>query len=306
MDLGSLHSGDGATLSSTTVNAWSSRTLSVLDYFSVLVAQDQGLPLLEAAAAIAQDDEPELDVQQVLMQVDALAERLFERLPDDAAPVQRLRVLNHFFFRELAFGGNVNDYYDVRNSHIHAVLASRRGIPITLAVLYLELAQHARLSAHGVSFPGHFLVKISLPKGEVVVDPFTGQSLSREDLEHRLAPYRRRHGLKGDFETPLGLFLQAAAPRDILARMLRNLKEIHRTAQDHQRLLAVQERLVLLLPRDWDERRDRGLAYAQLGMAGPAAEDLAEYLAHCSHASDAGALARQLADLRRAPSWRLP
>ena len=84
------------------------------------------------------------------------------------------------------------------------------------------------LTARGVSFPGHFMVKCHLPKGQVVIDPFTGQSLSREELAERLEPYKRRSGLVGEFDVPLGLYLQAAPPRDIIARMLRNLKEIHR------------------------------------------------------------------------------
>ncbi len=87
-----------------------------------------------------------------------------------------------------------------------------------------------------------------MPQGEVVIDPFTGQSLSREELDELLAPYRRRQGLVGEFDVPLGLFLQAATARDVLARMLRNLKEIHRSAEDWPRLLAVQQRLVILLP----------------------------------------------------------
>ena len=169
-------------------------------------------------------------------------------LPADAAPVQRLRLLNRYFFQELGFAGNVNDYYDRRNSYLNDVLHQRRGIPLTLALLYIELATQLGLTARGVSFPGHFLIKLRMPQGEVVLDPFNGRSLSREDLDERLAPYRRRQGLVGDFEAPLGLFLQAAQPRDVLARMLRNLKEIHRSGAT-VRLLAVQERLVILLPQ---------------------------------------------------------
>jgi regulator of sirC expression with transglutaminase-like and TPR domain len=266
-----------------------------LEYFATLVAEDQGFALLEAAIAVAQDEVPELDVQQVLMQIDALAARLRRRIPSDAVSLQRLRLLNRFFFHELGFAGNVNDYYDARNSYLHEVLVSRRGIPITLALLYQEFATQAGLSARGVSFPGHFLVKLRLPRGEVIIDPFSGISLSREDLEERLGPYRREQGLVGDFEAPLGLFLQSAPPRDILARLLRNLKEIHRSAEDHARWLAVQERLVILLPQAWDERRDRGLALAELGRDDDAAADIATYLAHCGAAPDAAALREQLA-----------
>lgn len=272
---------------------------SALDYFASLVGEDEGFALLEAAISIAQDEEPDLDVQQVLMQVDALALRLRQRIPADAAPLQRLRLLNRYFFQELGFGGNVNNYYDVRNSYVHEVLQTRHGIPITLALLYMELAQHAGLTARGVSFPGHFLVKLRLPRGEVVIDPFNGMSLSREELEERLGPYRERRGLVGDFDVPLGLFLQSAAPRDILARVLRNLKEIHRSAEDFSRLLDVQQRLVILLPQAWEERRDRGLVLAELGADELAAQDLQAYLEHCGSADDAPALVLRLAELRK-------
>lgn len=278
---------------------------SSLAYFASLVAEDDGFALLEAAISVAQDDHPALDVQAVLGEIDRLAARLKARLPADAAPLRRLRALNQYFFVELGFGGNLNNYYDRRNSHIHEVLASRRGIPITLALVYIELATQLGLKAHGVSFPGHFLVKLRMPQGEVVIDPFNGRSLSREALDERLAPYRARHGLEGDFEVPLGLFLQAAPARDILARLLHNLKEIHRSAEDWPRLLAVQQRLVVLLPQAAEERRDRGLTWAELGRPAEAADDLAAYLAQRPEADDAAALRERLAELRRDGAPRL-
>jgi len=267
---------------------------TALQYFTSLVAEDEGFALLEAAVAVAQDEYPQLDPQGVLSQVDALADRLKRRIPADAVVLQKLRFLNRYFFQDLGFAGNVNNYYDPRNSYLHEVLALRRGIPITLALIYTELATQIGISARGVSFPGHFLVKLRAGKGEVIIDPLTGQSLSRADLEERLLPYRRSHGLTGDFEVPLGLFLQAATPRDIIARLLRNLKEIHRTAEDWPRLLAVCERLVVLLPRAWDERRDRGLVLAELGQDDVAAHDLLAYLEHLPQADDAAALRHRL------------
>ena len=238
---------------------------TVLEYFSALVADDASLSLIEAAAAIAQDEYPELDTQAVMADIDTLADRLKRRIPADAVPVQRLRWLNRYFFQELGFAGNVNDYYDPRNSYLHKVLETRRGIPITLAVLYIELATQIGLTARGVSFPGHFLIKLRMhtgkQHGEVVIDPFTGHSLSRDELDELLGPYKRSHGLLGDFDAPLGLFLQAAPPRDVIARMLRNL-------------------LVILLPHTWEERRDRGLVLAELGHVSQAIDDIAAYLQH--------------------------
>lgn len=271
---------------------------SALDYFATLVAADDGFALLEAAIAVAQDEYPQLDVQAVLADIDALGLKLAQRIAADAPPVQRLRLLNRYFFEELSFVGNVNDYYDRRNSYLNDVIERRRGIPITLALLYIELAQHAGLAAQGVAFPGHFLVKLKLPKGEVVIDPFNGRSLSREDLSERLQPFQRRQGLAPEDEPPLGLYLQAAPPRDVLARVLRNLKEIHRSAQDGPRALAVQERLVRLLPEAWDERRDRALLAVDLGRHAAAVADLQAYLAHEPKAADAPAMRERLARWR--------
>jgi len=278
---------------------WAARAPSSLDYFAALVAQDEGFPLLEAAAAVAQDEYPELDIQSVLDDVDRMLERLRRRLPADAGPLHRLRVLNHYFFQDLGFGGNVNDYYDPENSYLHTVLRTRRGIPISLAIIWLELAQGIRLRAAGINFPGHFLVKVNLPQGLVILDPFTGQSLSREDLAERLEPYKRRQGLVNDFDVPVGLYLQAAVPRDIVARLLRNLKEIHHSQEDWLRLIAVLDRLIVLRPDAWAEVRDRGLAWAELGQTQHALQDLEAYLPHADDPLEAQAIADRVAALRR-------
>jgi regulator of sirC expression with transglutaminase-like and TPR domain len=276
-------------------------TPTALEYFASLVADDASLSLVETAVSIAQDEAPLLDTQSVLAEIDALAARLKRRFPVDAVPVQRLRWLNRFFFQELGFAGNVNHYYDPDNSYLHRVLATRRGIPITLAILYIELASQIGLTARGVSFPGHFLIKLRMAtgrqQGEVVIDPFTGHSLSRDELDELLAPYKRHRGLQGEFDVPLGLFLQAATGREVVARLLRNLKEIHRGAQDWRRLLQVQERLVVLLPQAWEERRDRGLVYADLGVDAAAARDLSDYLQNAPDAADRAAIVDRLASL---------
>ncbi len=271
-----------------------------LAYFASLVESDEHFPLLEAAAAVAQDEYPELDVQRVLGEVDQLLARLKRRLASDAPALQRLRTLNQFFFRDLSFGGNLNDYYDPDNSYLHAVLRTRRGIPITLAVIWLELAAGLGLQAKGVAFPGHFMLKVTLPKGQVIIDPFTGQSLSREELSQRLEPYRQRSGLVDDFEVPLALYLQAASPREIIARMLRNLKEIYMSQEDHARLIAVLDRLLVLQPDSWSDHRDRGLAWAEQGDAQRALPDLQAYLDHAEDALDLDVVSQRVAQLRRA------
>ena len=270
-----------------------------LAYFATLVQRDEGLPLLEAAASLGQDDHPALDVQQVLHDVDQLAARLQRRVKPDADAMERLRALNQFFFGDLGFAGNVNDYYNPDNSFLHAVLHTRRGIPISLAVLWLELAQGLGLQAEGVGFPGHFLVQVNLNEGRVVIDPFTGQSLGRGELRERIEEIHPDVAAAPGGDLPLALYLRPAGPRQILARMLRNLQDIHRTQEDWRRFVQVQDRLITLLPDAWPEYRDRGLALAEVGEAGRAHADLALYLREARQANDLERVAERLDALRR-------
>jgi regulator of sirC expression with transglutaminase-like and TPR domain len=272
--------------------------IKALDYFASLVRQDDSIPLFEAALAIAQDVDPQLDLSATQAEVDMMAAKLQRRLASDASSVQKLRMLNHFFYHELGFAGNVNDYYDPDNSYLHRVISTRRGIPISLAVVYMELAQQIGLNMKGISFPGHFLMKLSVQSGDIVLDPFNGVSLSREDLEERLEPFFEQQGYPSDM--PLASYLQAAHPRDILVRMLRNLKALFVEHMRWQRVLGVQQRLVLLLPDEITERRDRGLAFANLECPQAALHDLEAYLAERPHASDAESLRRRLPELRDA------
>ncbi|MDC8786035.1 SirB1 family protein [Roseateles koreensis] len=273
-------------------------TPSPLEYFSSLVAEDAGLNLLEAAIAIAQDEVPTLDVQAALAEIDAMAQRLRARLPSDASARHKLQMLNRYFYEELGFGGNINNYYESGNSFVHHVLATRRGIPITLALIFNELATQIGLRVQGLAFPGHFLIKLLLGNGELVLDPFTGKTLSRNRLDEFLQAFRQSSGLTGAVDLPVELFMQAAEPREILARMLRNLKEIHRAADDLPRMLAVQQRLVVLLPNSAAERRDRGLVLEALGHWQAAAEDLDFYLQHEPQAQDRLRLKQRLAQLQ--------
>jgi len=269
-----------------------------LDYFAALVQQDESIPLFEAALAIAQDSDPQLDLAASQIEVDILAAKLQRRLPSDASHVQKLRMLNHFFYHELGFAGNINDYYDPDNSYLHRVIATRRGIPISLAVLYMELAQQVGLDVKGISFPGHFLMKLAVQSGEIVLDPFNGSSLSREELEERLEPYFSQQNYAAAI--PLATYLQEAQPREILVRMLRNLKALFVEPPHWKSVLGVQQRLVILLPEDISERRDRGLAYANLECPQAALEDLEAYLAERPYAADAEILRSKLPELREA------
>lgn len=271
-----------------------------IDYFASLVHSDGDFALFEAAVSVAHDEYPELDVQSVLLEVDHLMARIRRRVPADAMPLQKLRIFNQFFFHDLGFACNLNNYYEPDNSFIHRLLRTRKGIPISLALLWMELAQGLGLSVRGISFPGHFMVKVHLPLGQAVIDPVDGRSLSRDDLALRLEPYLQRSVLPGGLEPQLGYYLQPATPRVIIGRMLRNLKELHGAQQDWQRLLAVQERIVVLQPEAWTEYRDRGLTHAALGHIRQALADLECYLVHAEEDVDLDAIADQVDALRRA------
>lgn len=272
--------------------------IQFLDYFASLVRQDDSIPLFEAALAIAQDADPQLDLAAIQAEVDQLAARLQQRFASDASVLQKLRLLNHYFYQELGFAGNVNNYYDPDNSYLHRVIDSRRGIPISLAVLYMELGQQIGLDVRGISFPGHFLMKLSVQSGEIVLDPFNGASLSREEIEERLEPYLQEQDYPGPIS--LAYYLHAAHPREILVRMLRNLKALFAERAQWQRLLGVQQRLAILLPDDLEEQRDRGLAYANMECPQAALQDLEAYLAEHPHAPDAQELRDRLPELREA------
>ncbi len=269
-----------------------------LDYFASLVQEDEHIPLFEAALSIAQDDVPSLDLEDCLLEIDRFAARLKRRMPADIAQIPKLRLLNNFFYQELGFAGNLNDYYNPDNSYLHKVLSSRRGIPISLAVIYMELAQQIGLDVKGISFPGHFLMKLSVASGDIILDPFNGSSLSREDIEERLEPYFI-HG-RGSIDPPLASYLEEASHRTILVRMLRNLKALFSEHPHWKQFLNVQQRLVILLPEEIAERRDRGLAYANLDCPQAALQDLEAYLDQCPEATDAESLRRRLPELRAA------
>jgi regulator of sirC expression with transglutaminase-like and TPR domain len=272
-------------------------TSRILDYFTSLMAEDESLPLTEAALSLAQDAYPDLDMQSALAEIDELVVRARRRIPDDADVRQKADALNRYFFRELGFSSNRNDYYDPDNSHLHVVLRRRRGIPISLAVVYLEMADQLGIPVRGVSFPGHFLLRVELPGQDLMLDPTTGQTLSETQMVEMLEPYVQRVG--ESIGSALRVLLQPATRREIIARMLRNLKGIYLQTERWQRLLAVQQRLVIVLPGSIEEVRDRGFAYARLDYLRPALEDLERYLEDRPDAEDATVVETELHELRQ-------
>lgn len=280
-----------------------------LQFFAALVQRDDDIVLFEAALAIAQDAQTAIDLSATQSSIDALSKRLEQRLPPDASALSRLRALLAYFYQELGFAANLNNYYDPENSYLHRVLANRRGIPISLALILMEMAQQIGLSLEGISFPGHFLLKMRVDNGEVILDPLTGSSLSRDELEQLLIPHlqaRRQGDLAADNPTTeipdkkLQHYLQSSSPRQILIRMLRNLKSIFVSQEDWPQLLPVLQRLAILEPDNLTAIRDRGLAYANLDCPQAALSDLEQYLAARPGAFDAELLKLRLPQLREA------
>ncbi len=268
-----------------------------LDYFTSLVAEDDHFPLTEAAIAVAQHAFPDLDVQHTLDEIDALGSKLKKRITADTSQVQRLQLLKHFFYTELGFGPNANDFYAPENSYLHHVIESRRGIPISLAILMIELGQQIGLKIRGVSFPNHFMMRVSLPQGEIIMDPLNGATYSKDELQAMLDPYLDAKGYRGETALPLSIFLRASSSREILSRFLRNLKLIYTEHERWERLLGIQERLVILLPDAIEEVRDRGLIFAQLEYVRPALKDMQHYISEVPEAMDAEEIRSHIATL---------
>jgi len=247
--------------------------------------------LLEGALEIAGDAYPALDRELQRRRFDELAEPLLRQ--DVAAlnaPAQALALAAHLRY-DCGFRGNETDYYCPENSFINRVLDTRLGIPISLAVVYIEVASRAGVRACGVGFPGHFLVRIEDEVDVVLVDPFSSKALARADLEGLLAS-----ATAGKLQLHESM-LEPTPTRHVIARMLFNLRNIYARQADHQRLLITLDRLVDVLPEALEHRRDRGLLCAELGAIAAARVDLSLYLRELPHAPDAAEISRLLAEL---------
>ena len=261
-----------------------------LERFAEMLSREDGkIELASACLQIAEDAYPGLDVDGYVGEIERFAKRLRARLALDAVAEDRVIALNEFLFDDLGFGGNVDDYYDPRNSYLNEVLDRRTGIPITLAVLYMEIGRRIGLPFEGVSFPGHFLVRLPLRGGTLVLDPFSGGVPQSEgELRERLKRVIPRDAAGGVpvAELPLDQFLEPASNRQILARVLRNLKGVYREKDNPERLLEVLNRMIIVAPESAAELRDRGLVYQRLECWRPARKDLADYLEREPDAAD--------------------
>jgi len=268
-----------------------------LEHFAEFVSREQ-FDLAEASLMLAQDIYPDVDIPAYLGRLDEIAVAIKKRLADDAFAEQKVIALNYYLFNEMRFSGNVEDYYDPRNSYLNEVMERRTGIPITLAIVYLEVGKRLGLNLKGVSFPGHFLVKLAVKRGQLVLDPFTGgEAQSEADLRQRLAQVLPA-GKAG--QAHLDRYLEAATPRQIVARVLRNLKNIYMQTGKLESTLAVMHRMLLVLPESAEELRDRGLIYQQLECFRPALSDLQNYLRRRPDAPDAAEIHGKIVELRQA------
>ena len=263
----------------------------------IFKGSEQDLNLAEAALLIARDEYPGLDVEAYLQRLDELATGVQQRLPAQAGLEDTLVTLNQFLFVEQGFSGDTENYDDPRNSFLNEVLDRKRGIPITLSILYIEVGRRLGLPLKGVSFPGHFLVKFSTREGEVVLDPFSGGSLmSKEDLEEML---EEAYGAADAAHTPLERLLAAAGKKEILVRMLRNLKGTYLRREHFEKALSVVDRILLIQPDQPDEVRDRGRIYEHLECFRAAMENYQSYLRLRPSGGDAPDVHKRVAELRQ-------
>ncbi|HTO70039.1 MAG TPA: tetratricopeptide repeat protein [Myxococcota bacterium] len=253
---------------------------------------DERVDLAEAALWIAAEEYPELDVARALAELARLGESARLRLRRAADAAGRVEKLLHFLYVEVGFAGNRDDYYDPRNSFLNDVLARRTGIPITLAIVFVAVARRAGLPARGVGFPGHFLASCG-ERGEILVDPFAGTVVTRAECEARL---RASAGAAVPFDPRL---LDPTPARDVLARVLRNLKQIWLAREDWPRALGCAERILLLSPDAAVELRDRGLLFARLECFAAAEADLRRFLELAPDDAAADAVRAQLVELAR-------
>jgi len=268
-----------------------------LDRFAELVSREQ-FRVAEACLLIAEDQYPGVDIAGCIAKLDAMAATVRGRLALDAFPEQKVAALNHYLFGELGFRGNVGAYYDPRNSYLNEVLERRTGIPITLSIVYLEVGRRLGLQLQGVSFPGHFLVKLRLTRGQLVLDPFAGgEPRSAADLRSRLERVLPPPLLE---RADLDRYLEPATSREIVTRVLRNLKGIYLKRSALEQALAVMHRMLLVMPESAEELRDRGLIYLRLEAFRAAAADLQNYLRRRPDAPDAVDMHAKLVELKAA------
>lgn len=265
----------------------------------IIEGPEADIPLTEAALLVASHRYPDLDVRHYLDVIGELGSALAARVGSDSDPGDRVVALNHYLFDELGFKPNAGEYYDPRNSYLNQVVDRRTGIPITLSLVYMAVGTQVGLTFNGVCYPGHFLVKCALPDGEIVLDPFSkGQSLGISDLQNRL---RETRGGEVSRAIVAGL-LNVASKREILLRMLRNLKAIYLRCNELDNAIAIMNWIVVADPAHAPEIRDRGLMYQELECFRAAVSDFERYLELDPDGSDSDGIRSRVIELRRSVS----
>jgi regulator of sirC expression with transglutaminase-like and TPR domain len=261
-------------------------------YTEIQQSEDQ-IDLARAALWIAKEEYAQLELEEYLNALDVMAQEVEERLPSEPYPLRMIQTINHYLYEDLGFTGNQEDYYDPRNSYLNEVIDRRTGIPITLALLYLEIAKRIGFPMVGVGMPGHFLIRPIQPEMSVFVDPFhLGEVLFPEDCQNRLTQiYGNTLSWQPDF-------LESTGNAQFLVRILTNLKFIYLNRHDLERTLAAIDRILMLLPFAPLELRDRGLVLYQMGRWQLAQTDLEAYLTAFPSANDSPIIQQLLATIQ--------
>lgn len=259
-------------------------------FYQEIHQSEEQIDLARAALYIAQEEYPTLDPAEYLNALDTMAAEVGERLGEQRYPLRIVQTINEYLYDDLGFTGNSSDYYDPRNSFLNQAIDRRTGIPITLSLVYLEIARRLDFPMLGIGMPGHFLIRPDFEEAGIFVDAFNrGEVLFPADCEQRLSLiYGRAVQLQPEFLEPIGA-------KQFLARMLTNLKAIYLNRGEAQKCLAAIERILLLFPDAPVELRDRGLFYYQTGEWTQARQDLESYLSILPHAEDSSVI-RQILD----------
>jgi regulator of sirC expression with transglutaminase-like and TPR domain len=265
------------------------------DWNSLAGQEDDTLPLLGTALLIARDEYPRLDADFY----DALLQGHAEEMRSEIEAIEplplKMQAINRHLFEELGYAGNHDEYYDPRNSYLNEVFERRLGNPISLAMVQMEVARRLGMPLDGVSFPGHFLVRLPVDDGMLVMDPFNrGRPLDEDELRQRARPH-----LGGEMPDDEALYriLHPASHRAMLTRMLRNLHGVYVDRDDWERAVRCADRILKLAPDNAEALRDRGLGYFQLGHRHGARNDLGRYLQLHPQAPDAGTLRERVVEL---------
>jgi regulator of sirC expression with transglutaminase-like and TPR domain len=261
----------------------------------IVSGADNEINLAEAALLIAAEEYRALDIAAYLHKLDEMAATLKRRLRPDISQADTIIAMNRYLFEELGFAGDAANYYDARNSFLNEVIDRKRGIPITLAMIYIEIARRIGLPVQGVAFPAHFLVKCPLRDGTVVLDPYAkGASLSFEELRRRVKALR--NGAEPTKSMVAGMLI-TASNREILARLLRNLKGIYSHHKEWMKALTATDRIISVMPELAEEYRDRGMIYLNLECFRAALFDFQAYLKMLPVARDADTVRQKVTEL---------